>query len=57
MFWTQTIKNQRTTKRNLKKIKGVKITEMSEPEECCGFGGSFSIKYGGISVKLLKKMY
>ena len=40
----------------LKKIKGVKITEMSEPEECCGFGGSFSIKYGGISSEIAKKM-
>ena len=39
----------------LKKIKGVKITEMSEPEECCGFGGSFSIKYGGISSEIAKK--
>ena len=39
----------------LKKIKGVKITEMSEPEECCGFGGSFSIKYGGISSEIAEK--
>ena len=39
----------------LKKIKGIKITEMSEPEECCGFGGSFSIKYGGISSEIAKK--
>ena len=39
----------------LKKIKGVKITEMSEPEECCGFGGSFSLKFGGISSEIAEK--
>lgn len=39
----------------LKKIKGVKITEMSEPEECCGFGGSFSIKFGDISSEIAEK--
>jgi len=39
----------------LKKIKGVKITEMNEPEECCGFGGSFSLKFGGISSEIVEK--
>ena len=39
----------------LKKIKGVKISEMSEPEECCGFGGSFSLKFGGISSEIAEK--
>jgi L-lactate dehydrogenase complex protein LldE len=39
----------------LKKIKGVKIIEMSEPEECCGFGGSFSLKFGGISSEIVEK--
>ena len=39
----------------LKKIKGVKITEMNEPEECCGFGGSFSLKFGGISSEIAEK--
>ena len=47
------IKNQ--PREILKKIKGVRITEMSEPEECCGFGGSFSIKYGGISSEIAEK--
>ena len=28
---------------------GVTIKEMSECEQCCGFGGTFSIKYGEIS--------
>lgn len=28
---------------------GVQVTEMNESRQCCGFGGSFSIKYGNIS--------
>ena len=28
---------------------------MSEPEECCGFGGSFSLKFGGISSEIAEK--
>ena len=47
------IKNQ--PREILKKIKGVKINEMSEPEECCGFGGSFSLKFGGISSEIVEK--
>jgi L-lactate dehydrogenase complex protein LldE len=31
---------------------GVKLTEMIECETCCGFGGTFSIKYGEISSRL-----
>lgn len=28
---------------------GVQVTEMKDSRQCCGFGGSFSIKYGNIS--------
>lgn len=31
---------------------GVTITEMQEAETCCGFGGTFSIKFGDISSRL-----
>ena len=31
---------------------GVKLTEMAECETCCGFGGTFSIKFGEISSRL-----
>ncbi len=28
---------------------GVQVTEMKDCEQCCGFGGTFAIKYGDIS--------
>src|SRR5436190_10097142 len=31
---------------------GVELIEMAECETCCGFGGTFSIKYGDISARL-----
>jgi L-lactate dehydrogenase complex protein LldE len=33
-------------------ISTAQLKEMSEPETCCGFGGTFSIKYGEISARL-----
>ncbi|HVE50716.1 MAG TPA: (Fe-S)-binding protein [Casimicrobiaceae bacterium] len=36
----------------LDKVAGLKLEEMAEPETCCGFGGTFSIKYGEISARL-----
>ena len=31
---------------------GLALTEMAECETCCGFGGTFSIKFGEISTRL-----
>jgi L-lactate dehydrogenase complex protein LldE len=36
----------------LSKVDGLEIKEMDGAEECCGFGGTFSIKYGDISSRL-----
>ena len=36
----------------LARMPGVRLTEMSECETCCGFGGTFSIKYGEIATRL-----
>ena len=36
----------------LAKTPGVKLTEMPECEVCCGFGGTFSVKFGEISSRL-----
>jgi L-lactate dehydrogenase complex protein LldE len=33
----------------LAKLAGVELTEMKHCEECCGFGGTFAVKYGNIS--------
>lgn len=37
----------------LKGIRGLDVRELSEPEECCGFGGTFCVKYGDISSRMV----
>ena len=39
-------------RRLLEKVPGVELAEMAECETCCGFGGSFSVKFGEISSRL-----
>jgi L-lactate dehydrogenase complex protein LldE len=36
----------------LARMDGVELREMPEPETCCGFGGTFSVKYGDISSRM-----
>jgi L-lactate dehydrogenase complex protein LldE len=36
----------------LARMPGVTMNEMTECETCCGFGGTFSIKYGEIATRL-----
>jgi len=36
----------------LAKVAGLKLTEMAECENCCGFGGTFSIKFGEIATRM-----
>ena len=36
----------------LAKVSGIKLAEMEDCETCCGFGGTFSIKYGEISARM-----
>jgi L-lactate dehydrogenase complex protein LldE len=33
-------------------VPGLELVEMAECETCCGFGGTFSIKFGEISARL-----
>jgi L-lactate dehydrogenase complex protein LldE len=35
--------------------KGVEITEMKGCEHCCGFGGTFAVKYGNISTAIVEE--
>lgn len=37
----------------LGKLPGVSLTEMPDCEACCGFGGTFSLKYGDISTAIV----
>ena len=39
--------------RDLLAAAGVNIVEMTEPEICCGFGGTFCVKYPEISVRMV----
>src|SRR5262245_40511955 len=39
----------------LAKVQGLKLVEMEECETCCGFGGTFSIKYGDISAEMAER--
>ena len=36
----------------LAKVGGLKLVEMSEAETCCGFGGTFAVKFGDISARI-----
>lgn len=37
-------------RRLLSKVQGLELTEMRECETCCGFGGTFAVKYEPISI-------
>src|SRR5690606_41918045 len=34
----------------LKNVKGLELVEMKEAETCCGFGGTFAVKFEPISI-------
>jgi L-lactate dehydrogenase complex protein LldE len=38
----------------LKSIEGLELREMENSEVCCGFGGTFSVKYAGISTAMVE---
>jgi len=37
----------------LAKMPGVKVTEMKDCQACCGFGGTFALRYGDISTAIV----
>lgn len=39
----------------LTKVPGLTLIEMTTPEQCCGFGGTFSIKFGEISSRIAER--
>lgn len=42
-------------RRLLAKLPGVELREMTGAEECCGFGGTFAVKFGDISTAIAAK--
>jgi L-lactate dehydrogenase complex protein LldE len=39
----------------LARLPGLELREMEGAEECCGFGGTFSVKFGGISAAIAER--
>jgi L-lactate dehydrogenase complex protein LldE len=37
----------------LKSVRGLDLVELAESERCCGFGGTFAVKYGEISTAIV----
>lgn len=37
----------------LAKVEGLEVVELARPEECCGFGGTFCVKYPEISDRMV----
>jgi len=43
------LKIKQGPRRLLRSVRGLELREMDIPEECCGFGGTFSVKFDEIS--------
>lgn len=41
-------------RRLIRAVRGVEFVEMEAPDTCCGFGGTFSVKYAEISDAILR---
>lgn len=39
----------------LLKVRGLSLQEMPDCEECCGFGGAFSVKFGDVSTRIVDR--
>ena len=38
----------------LQSVRGLELTELASPEVCCGFGGTFCVKYPEISTRMVE---
>jgi len=39
----------------LQQVRGLTLREMPESEECCGFGGAFSVRFGDVSTQIVDR--
>jgi L-lactate dehydrogenase complex protein LldE len=42
-------------RRLLENVAGLQLVEMKTPETCCGFGGTFCVKYGEVSTDIVSR--
>jgi L-lactate dehydrogenase complex protein LldE len=42
-------------RRLLAKVEGLSLVEMKDPDVCCGFGGTFCVKYPDVSNRIVEK--
>jgi L-lactate dehydrogenase complex protein LldE len=49
------LKIKSTPRTLLSKVKGLELREMKDTETCCGFGGTFSVKYEPIAVGMAEQ--
>lgn len=43
---------QEAPRRLLRKVRGIELIEMQDHKLCCGFGGTFSVKFPEVSVPM-----
>ena len=48
------LKIKEQPRRLLRSVRGLELREMDTAEECCGFGGTFSVKFDEVSASMLK---
>jgi L-lactate dehydrogenase complex protein LldE len=46
---------KRQPRKLLKQVDGLTLHEMQAPEQCCGFGGTFAVKYSEISSRIAEQ--
>lgn len=39
----------------LRRVRGLSLVEMADCEECCGFGGAFSVRFGEVSTRIVDR--
>jgi L-lactate dehydrogenase complex protein LldE len=47
------LKLKQEPRRLLQHVRGLELREMEPAEECCGFGGTFSVKFGDVSASMV----
>ncbi|HXE38243.1 MAG TPA: (Fe-S)-binding protein [Azonexus sp.] len=46
---------KRQPRQLLGQVSGLRLEEMPDSEECCGFGGAFAVKFGDISTQIVDR--